>query len=46
MAEYHSYVFDQEKRDFVGKFEEMYQAGVEKGFDSLLRKLPFIFKNT
>jgi len=34
MAEYHSYVFDQEKRAFVGKFEEMYKAEVEKGFDS------------
>ena len=34
MSEYHPYVFDEEKRRFVGKFEEMYQAESEKGFDS------------
>jgi len=34
MAEYHSYVFDQENRSFVGKFEDMYRAEAEKGFDS------------
>ena len=34
MAEYHSYVFDQENRSFIGKFEDMYRAEAEKGFDS------------
>lgn len=34
MAEYHKYVFNIEKREFVGKFEEMYQAEKEKYFDS------------
>ena len=34
MSEYHPYVFDEQRRRFVGKFEEMYQAETEKGFDS------------
>lgn len=34
MPEYHKYVFDQENRTFVGKFEDMYRAEAEKGFDS------------
>lgn len=34
MAEYHKYVFDQEKREFLGHFEEMYAAEGEKIFDS------------
>ena len=31
---YHEYVFDSKKRNFVGKFEEMYQAEDKKIFDS------------
>ena len=31
---YHRYVFDTEKREFVGKFEEMYQQEDVQGFDS------------
>lgn len=34
MNDYHSYVFDEKNRRFVGRFEEMYQAEREKGFDS------------
>ena len=34
MKDYHSYVFDLENREFVGKFDEMYQAESEAGFDS------------
>ncbi len=34
MAPYHRYVFDLEKRIFVGEFEEMYQAEKEGYFDS------------
>lgn len=34
MAKYHRYVFDNEKRTFVGRFEEMYQAENTEGFDS------------
>lgn len=34
MVEYHPYVFDTVGRRFVGRFEEMYQAEREKGFDS------------
>lgn len=34
MALYHKYVFDQERRAFVGRFEEMYQAEETEGFDS------------
>lgn len=34
MAEYHRYVFDVQARRFVGRFDEMYQAEQEKGFDS------------
>lgn len=34
MAEYHKYVFDQEKREFLGHFEQMYAAEGEKIFDS------------
>ena len=31
---YHNYVFDVEKRKFVGKFEEMYQGESIEGYDS------------
>ena len=34
MVDYHPYVFDVQKRRFVGKFEEMYQAEDREGFDS------------
>lgn len=34
MAEYHKYVFDTERRAFVGKFEEMYQQENVANFDS------------
>jgi len=29
LKDYHSYVFDLENREFVGKFDEMYQAESE-----------------
>jgi len=31
---YHKYVFDTEKREFVGQFEEMYRAEAANGYDS------------
>lgn len=31
---YHKYVFDQERREFVGRFEDMYSAEDTEGFDS------------
>jgi len=34
MGGYHRYVFDAERRTFVGRFEEMYQAEQSEGFDS------------
>ena len=34
MAKYHKYVFDEKNRRFVGKFEEMYRAERQEGFDS------------
>jgi len=34
MKKYHKYVFDQDKRCFVGDFEKMYQDEVKDGFDS------------
>jgi SAM-dependent methyltransferase len=34
MPSYHKYVFDILKRQFVGRFEEMYQAEKREGFDS------------
>jgi SAM-dependent methyltransferase len=34
MAEYHKYVFDQENRKFIGKFEKMYLTEHMEGFDS------------
>lgn len=34
MAEYHRFVFDKHARKFIGKFDEMYQAEQQKGFDS------------
>ena len=34
MPGYHKYVFDLVKRRFVGRFEEMYQAERQEGFDS------------
>jgi len=34
MQPYHKYVFDTEKRQFIGQFEEMYQAEDSEGFDS------------
>lgn len=34
MADYHKYVFDVKKREFVGAFEEMYQQETKINFDS------------
>ncbi len=34
MAKYHKFVFDEDNRKFLGKFEEMYQAETNEGFDS------------
>jgi len=34
MAKYHKYVFDLEKREFVGDFETMYQNESKENFDS------------
>lgn len=34
MEKYHKYIFDSEKRKFVGKFEEMYQNESKEIFDS------------
>ena len=34
MAEYHQYVFDKEKREFIGDFEEMYRQESISNFDS------------
>ena len=34
MAEYHKYVFDLEKRTFIGDFETMYQQESVDNFDS------------
>ena len=34
MAKYHKYVFDLEKRQFIGDFETMYQNESKKNFDS------------
>ena len=34
MQAYHKYVFDTEKRTFVGEFEQMYRAENTDGFDS------------
>ena len=34
MAEYHKYVFDADRREFVGNFEEMYQQENIANFDS------------
>lgn len=34
MSDYHPYVFDESRRAFVGRFEEMYQAENANGFDS------------
>jgi len=34
MARYHKYVFDADKREFVGSFEEMYQNEKVDNFDS------------
>ncbi len=34
MPGYHKYVFDAEKRMFIGEFEKMYQAEDSEGFDS------------
>lgn len=31
---YHKYVFDEENRAFIGKFEEMYRQEDVEGFDS------------
>ncbi len=33
-APYHKYVFDTQRRRFVGKFEEMYQAEDQESYDS------------
>lgn len=34
MAKYHKYIFDTDKREFVGAFEEMYQQETSANFDS------------
>ena len=34
MSKYHKYVFDHKNREFVGNFEEMYQAELNECFDS------------
>jgi SAM-dependent methyltransferase len=34
MPGYHKYVFDSHKREFVGRFDEMYQAELAEGFDA------------
>jgi SAM-dependent methyltransferase len=34
MPDYHKYVFNTERREFVGEFEAMYQAEDAEGFDS------------
>jgi SAM-dependent methyltransferase len=34
MTDYHLFVFNHQKRKFIGRFEEMYQAEQTKGFDS------------
>ena len=34
MNGYHEYVFDEHKREFRGKFEEMYRAELVEQFDS------------
>ena len=34
MADYHQYVFDQEKREFIGEFEEMYKQESISNYDS------------
>ena len=34
MAKYHKYVFDKERRQFVGDFEKMYSAEKKDSFDS------------
>lgn len=33
MKKYHKYIFDQEKRSFVGEFEKMYQDEIKDRFD-------------
>ena len=38
MPGYHKYVFDTDKREFVGEFEKMYQAEDSQGFDSWLER--------
>lgn len=34
MSSYHKYVFDERKREFLGKFEDMYRQENVEGFDS------------
>lgn len=34
MAKYHKYVFDNVKRKFVGRFEDLYQSETKEHFDS------------
>jgi len=31
---YHKFVFDKDKRKFLGEFEEMYKSAEQEGFDS------------
>lgn len=38
MAKYHKYVFDTEKRKFVGKFEKMYANEDKENYDSWLQE--------
>jgi trans-aconitate methyltransferase len=37
---WHPYVFDTDRREFVGKFEDLYRADTEKGFDSWFQSDP------
>lgn len=45
MATYHKYIFDTEKRAFLGKFEEMYQNEDKEGYDSWHQSDANILKN-
>ena len=53
MIGYQKYVFDTEKRCFIGKFEEMYQAEEVEGYDSwfeddlryLRKRIPYVILN-
>ena len=44
MAGYHKYVFDIDKREFVGSFEEMYQNEQVGNFDLAIKRTLGNFK--